>query len=170
MKVRASSTPRLRLRKPIQADGARLHAFVLDAPLETNSRYAYLLLASHFRETCLLAERAGELVGFVAGYLVPGRTDTLFVWQVGVAPSARQGGLGLAMLRALLRRLEGAGVGCLEATVARGNRASMRLFEALARALGTSCTRAGGFVAEDFGDEDHEEEVLIRVGPWESPR
>lgn len=156
------------LRPPRRGDGARLHAFVERSSLETNSRYAYLLLGRHFRDTCVLAEHEGELVGFVAAYRLPRRPDTLFVWQVGVAEVARGQGLGLRMLTTLVCRADAPVVRCLEATVEAGNRASQRLFAALARELRTTCTTARGFTAEEFGDQDHDDEVLHRVGPWEA--
>lgn len=156
------------LRAPGRADGARLHAFVQASSLETNSCYAYLLLATHFQETSVVAERDGELLGFVAGYRLPDRPDTLFVWQVGVAQAARRTGLGRRMLLALVRRLTPRGVRRIQATVGEGNEASSRLFGAVAEALSTDCTRAPGFAAGDFGNEIHEDEVLTTVGPWET--
>lgn len=155
------------LRRPRRADGARLHAFVEGSTLEINSCYAYLLLGTHFRDTCLLAEHDDELLGFVAAYRLPRRPDTLFVWQVGVAEAARGHGLGLRLLHTLVAR-SSPSTRCLEATVERGNRASQRLFEALARELGTTCSTSRGFTTEDFGDAPHDDEVLHRVGPWET--
>ena len=160
----------LDLRAPVRGDGARMHAFVRDSSLETNTRYAYLLLATHFAETSIVAEHDGEMMGFVAAYRVPARPDTLFVWQVGVSPKARRTGLAKRMLLALAGLLAPTGVCCIEATVGAGNEASARLFASTAKALSTECTWSTGFVADDFGDEDHEDEVLARVGPWEIQR
>lgn len=168
MTTETTTTSDVRLRKPTRADGARIHAFVRDSSLETNTRYGYLLLASHFRDTGVIAERDGALVGFISGYRLPRRPDTVFVWQVGVAPSERRTGLGKRMLAKLVRQLDSEGVRCLEATVGSENAASARLFESLARKLGTSCSRLRGFESQDFGDEVHEDEVLFRVGPWET--
>jgi L-2,4-diaminobutyric acid acetyltransferase len=167
MSEHAATKLEVALRRPDRADAARIHRFVGDSTLETNSRYAYLLVATHFRDTSLVAERGGEFVGFIAGYRIPRRPDTLFVWQIGTAPSVRRTGLGRRMLTSLLGQVEQHGVCRLEATVAPGNAASRRLFESLARERACDCSTSPGFSAADFGDEAHDEEVLFRIGPWE---
>jgi L-2,4-diaminobutyric acid acetyltransferase len=164
----AETAAGLVLRAPERADGARMHELVrASESLEENSRYAYLLVATHFAATSLVAERDGTLVGMVAGYRLPARPDTLFVWQIGVAREARRSGLGRRMLRELLRRPACRDVRRLEATVAEGNEASRRLFESLARELGAPCRREAGFAAADFGGQTHEAERLLCIGPWE---
>lgn len=156
------------LRRPRRSDGAALHDFVCRSEaLEANTRYAYLLLSTHFRDTSIVAEQGGRIAGFVAAYLLPARPDTIFVWQVGVAPFARRTGLARRMIQAILDRQDLEDVRCLEATVATSNQASRRLFESVAKALDTTCSRHRGFEHRDFGNEAHEDEILVRVGPWE---
>ena len=56
----------------------------------TSTLYAYLLLAEHFSDTCVLAESAGGRIdGFISAYVLPDRPDVLFVWQVAVHARAR---------------------------------------------------------------------------------
>src|SRR5690606_23753072 len=93
------------LRRPIPEDGAAVHALIASSPpLDVNSTYAYLLLCHHFRETCVVAELNGRLVGFISGYIPPTQPDTFFVWQVAVHSQVRGSGLGTSMLRYLLQQ------------------------------------------------------------------
>lgn len=133
--------------------------------LETNTTYAYGLLARDFSETCLLAEADGDPVGYVAAYRPPTRSDVVFVWQIGVAKSARGRGLAKRLLHALVERPGCRGVRHLESTVTPSNAASDRLFRSFARERGAPVEVLSGFAAEELGDGDHEREDLYRVGP-----
>jgi len=154
------------LEKPAVAHGAEIHDLVSRCrPLDLNSRYAYLLLCAHFRDTCVRAESRGETVGFVSAYNPPGREDVIFVWQVAVAASMRGQGLAKAMLRELLGRDRTGKWRFLETTVSPSNTASLRLFHSLAHDLGAPVTESTLFCAAEFGAEEHEKEDLIRIGP-----
>lgn len=140
--------------------------------LDLNSAYSYLILCRHFPETCVVAGSGRTLAGFLTGYLPPGRDDTVFVWQIAVAPGARRGGLGRRLIEALLDRLHPAGVRFLEATVSPGNQASLALFRAVARDHHVQYTESPFFEAEDFptdgaGAAPHPPEMLLRLGPFE---
>ncbi len=161
-----TNTPEAAFRAPTVPDGAELWRLVREiGVLDENSCYAYLLLCRDFSGTCLVAEAHGALAGFITGYLPPRRPETLFVWQVGVAPHARRQGLGLQLLLQLIRMQAERGVRYVEATIAPSNRASQRLFHAAAAALGASLATERGFTRGDFGTLTHEEEELIRIGP-----
>ena len=154
------------LRRPRVAHGPAIHELVAASkPLDLNSRYAYLLLAEHFSATCVIAEDEGGVAGFVSAYVPPGRDDTVFVWQVAAAARVRGRGVAHAMLREVLARPRTSGCAYLETTVSPSNEPSRRLFLGLARELGAPVQEIPLFAAEDFGDEDHECEVLIRIGP-----
>lgn len=137
--------------------------------LEPNTCYAYLLLTTHFGQTCVVAERetddGTQLLGFVMAYRPPPHLDALFVWQVGVTAEARGLGLGKRLLRAALALPACADVRWLEATVGTSNTASQRLFSSVARDLGVGCAQAEGFIGSDFGPLHHEDETLFRIGP-----
>jgi L-2,4-diaminobutyric acid acetyltransferase len=135
-------------------------------PLEANSCYAYLLLCSHFADTCILARDADGPVGYIAGYRLPARLDTLFIWQIGVHPRARGAGLGPAMIDALLAGPGADGVRHLETTVSPGNAASMKLFRGYARRAGLSLAEHPFLEPSHFGGETHEAEHLLRMGPF----
>jgi len=137
--------------------------------LDRNSCYCYLLLCRDFADTCVVAESEGKVVGFATAYRPPSRNEVLFVWQIAVDASMRGRGLALQMLRALLAAPGSSGVRFLEATVSPSNGASRRLFFKLAERLQVPCNLEAGFVAEHFGEGDHEEEELFRIGPLTSP-
>lgn len=157
---------KVELGEPRVSDGAGIHRLVAACPpLDVNSTYAYLLLCRHFSGTCVRAARAGSTVGFVSAYRPPQRDDTIFVWQVAVDASCRGQGLALRMLRELLERPALRGCRYLETTVSPSNGASMTVFYRLARDLGAPVAQEEMFEEADFGDEPHESEKLIRIGP-----
>jgi diaminobutyrate acetyltransferase len=143
-------------------DGPLLHQLVVEGGgLDVNSPYAYVLGARFFGGTSVVAEGPEGPVGFVLALRPPDRPETLFVWQVGVAPAGRGRGLGLTMLRWLVDEV------CpthLEATVTPSNTASRRLFAALARDLDA------GLEVDRWVDGDQlagaEPEDLHRIGPF----
>ena len=158
-------------RKPALADAAAIHALIDECqPLDLNSKYAYMLLCTHFADTCAVAEREGSVVGFVSAYRKPNDHSVLFVWQVAVSERGRGQGVGKGLLEEILTRPEQAAVRNLEATISPSNRPSWALFESFARKRGAKCASQTLFREEDFGSQEHEEEQLLRIGPFESPR
>src|SRR5699024_6622856 len=82
------------LRQPTRHDGYAIQQLISQCPpLDLNSVYTYLLLGEHFTRTCVVAEAAEGIDGFISAYVHPQQSDTLFVWQVAVHERAR--GLGL---------------------------------------------------------------------------
>jgi L-2,4-diaminobutyric acid acetyltransferase len=132
--------------------------------LDTNSPYAYVLWGDHFAATSRVARGGEEVVGFVMAHRVPDRPDVLFVWQVGVAASQRGRGLASRLLDEAWRSVEG--VRWLEATVTPSNQASDRLFRAFAVRHGAELSTSEAYGEDLFPDgQDHEAEVLYRIGP-----
>lgn len=153
------------LRAPRERDAAPLRRLLAEVgTLERNTCYTYLLLCTHFASTCLVAERDGKLVGFVLAYRPPSDPESLFVWQIGVAPGARGTGLGRRMLQAALEQPACRDARFLTATVSPDNAPSMALFRGFAKARGVVCAESVGFAAALF-DEPHPDETLLRVGP-----
>jgi L-2,4-diaminobutyric acid acetyltransferase len=161
----ASRSP-FELRIPTVLDGRAMHRIARESEaLEENTAYAYLLIATHFRDTSLVAERDGEIVGYVAAYRPPTHPESVFVWQIGVDAAARRQGLARRMLLAVLDLPACRQVRYLESTVTPTNAASRRLFESAAEKLQAPFRWSEGFKREDFGDGDHEPEELFRAGP-----
>ncbi|GIP33170.1 diaminobutyrate acetyltransferase [Paenibacillus sp. J2TS4] len=155
-----------KLRKPGVEDGARIWELVRQSRvLDINSVYCYIMFCSYFSDTCVLAEREGEVKGFVTSYVLPDRPDTLFLWQIGVAESERGQGVGGMLLEELLRRDSCQAIRYLETTITPSNGPSRALFARLAERLETPIVESTGFPASLFPDKGHEEEKLYRIGP-----
>ncbi len=165
------STPQkhIDLRKPISTDGAAVHRLISQCPpLDTNSMYCNLLQCTHFADTSVAAVQDNELVGFVSGYIIPQRADTLFVWQVAVSDKARGQGLAGRMLQHLLERPFCKTVHNLETTITETNQASWALFERLADNLGGELNKSIMFDREQHFAGEHDSELLARIGPFKN--
>lgn len=151
---------------PAPEDGKRLWELIGEiGTLERNTPYAYLLLTTFFRDTVLVAQRAGRLAGLAIGFIVPARPDTLFVWQIGVAPRMRGQGVALHLLRSLTQRCAARGVENVEATVTPDNAPSEALFRKLALTFAAEFRIHPGFGSHLFPGAGHEPERLVRIGP-----
>jgi L-2,4-diaminobutyric acid acetyltransferase len=156
------------LRKPEMADGAALNLLArLNPPLDMNSVYCNVLQCTHFADTCVVAEKEGELVGYVTGYLMPADPSIYFLWQVGVSPAARGCGLATRMIRAILSRDFCRGVRELNTTVTPSNQASRALFAGFAKKEGAEMTEEAHYYPSSVLDGD-EEESLFRIRPLSS--
>lgn len=160
------------IRKARGEDGAAMFELVnATGSLDANSPYAYLMMGEWFSDTSVVAERDGEIVGFIMGFSPPRQPDTVFVWQVGVAPSEKGQGLGKRMIDALvdLESPAGGPYRFLEATVTPSNTASEMLFRGTAKRLKASIRISelfpGDWFPSDEGDGSHEPERLFRIGP-----
>lgn len=161
----AKNLPRPSMRAARPEDGKQLYELVRNAgTLELNTAYFYLIFAEHFGQTCLIAEEDGKALGGVVAYRPPTHTDTVFVWQIGVAPEARGRGLARAMLNALVELPGCKGVRYLEASVTGSNTASRALFTSFARHADAELTISDFFTTDRFPGE-HEAEDLFRIGP-----
>ena len=161
-----TDTPRsrkLRLRKPDAEDGAAIWELVRRCePLDRNSMYANLIQADHFRDTCVVAERDGEIVGWISGHMIPGE-EAFFAWQVAVSPDARGLGLGATMLFELVNRDEIADADALKTTITRDNAASWGLFRSFARKIGGELTDAPYFKQDEHFDGAHDTEHMVTI-------
>ena len=157
----------INLRPPELEDGKAVHELIKRCPpLDINSSYNYFLLCSHFRDTCVVAEANDQIVGFLSAYLIPSRPDTVFIWQVAVDESARGTGLAGRMLEQVTERPVCANVRTLETTISPSNLSSRRVFERFAEKHHATSHEETFLEARHFGAEAHEEERLIRIGPW----
>jgi L-2,4-diaminobutyric acid acetyltransferase len=154
----------LQIDRPAVADGAALWRMARDSKvLDLNSSYSYLLWCRDFAATSAVArDEHGEPVGFVTGYVRPDRPGTLLVWQVAVDEAYRGRGLAAALLDGLVARTAPERV---ETTITPGNTASERLFTSFAERHGARLEREVLFDAGLFPDEQHDPEVLYRIGP-----
>ncbi len=157
-----------KLREPSDRDGRQVAELVKRCPpLDINSLYANLLQCTHFSDTSILAEDGnGKPVGFIPAYRLPALPQTLFVWQVAVAPEVRGIGVGLSMLEALLERLVPRGVRFLETTISPRNAASQALFLKLFSRYRVAFTTRLLFSGNDHFGGKHDDEELYHAGPF----
>lgn len=157
----------LLLRNPTPEDATAIWQLVIDSGvLDHNSPYSYLILCTHFADTCIVAQYNAEIVGFVTAYRPPLSPDVVFVWQIGVAKSMRGKGLGVALLDALVHQQTCADVAYLDATVTPSNFASQSMFRAFARNMKTQCVEEPYFPEHLFPTPSHEAEHLFHIGPF----
>ena len=155
------------IRCPSGADGASVWSLIAQTPaLDGNSLYCNLLQCTHFAETCAVAESEGEVVGWLSAYVPPGQPDTLFVWQVCVAESARGQGLAHRLLTAILQRPGSAAIRFIQSTITADNSPSWALFEKVARALDAPLQRQPHFDREVHFGGTHATEHLVTIGPF----
>jgi len=154
------------LRMPRAEDGPLVTALIeACAPLDRNSAYCNLLQCSHFAGTCVIAESDGELAGWLSGYKLPDAPDKIFVWQVGVHPSARGQGLGLLMLDALMARPASRTVDRLLTTITQDNTASWNMFASFARRRGAEIGKSIHFEQALHFAGTHASEYMVSIGP-----
>lgn len=161
-----SDNPRTRkphLRKPVAKDGAAIWRLIRTCkPLDENSMYANLIQADHFRDTCVVSEINGAIVGWISGHMIPGKS-AFFVWQVAVSPKARGLGLGKSMLLELLHRDETENATTLKTTITPDNDASWGLFRSFARHIGGDLTDVPHFKKDAHFGGAHDTEHLVTI-------
>jgi L-2,4-diaminobutyric acid acetyltransferase len=138
-------------------------------PLDTNSSYCNLLQCSHFSATSVAAELEGQLVGFISGYIIPDRPDTLFVWQVAVSEQARGIGLASRMLKHILSRSQCQQVHYIETSITAENQGSWALFTSLAKKLAAELNSSDWMDKHTHFKDQHDSEALVRIGPFTTP-
>lgn len=157
------------LREPVDTDGAAVHQLIADCPpLDTNSLYCNLLQCSHFRHTSVVAEIEQVIVGAISGYLIPERTDTLFIWQVAVGSAARGQGLALRMLDHIVNGSACRAVRFMETTITEDNAASWGLFRKFADKRSAELGSEVGFDRDAHFRGEHDTEMRVRIGPFAS--
>ncbi len=134
--------------------------------LDVNSAYCYVLLCDYFRDTCVVAEIEGSLVGFVSAFVHPSKPGTLFIWQIAVAEDVRGQRIGLRMLEALVDPLIHNPIQYIEVTISPNNHPSRALFTRLAEQYHADMQENQGYPQGWFPlQHAHEEERLFRIGP-----
>ncbi len=152
-----------RLRKPEATDGAEIWELVGNCqPLDENSMYCNLIQADHFRDTCVVAELDGKIVGWISGHMIPGQ-DAFFVWQVAVSADARGLGLGRKMLAHLVARDECADAKEMKTTITKDNEASWGLFRSFARSIGGEMSDEPHFKRDAHFDGQHATEHMVTI-------
>jgi L-2,4-diaminobutyric acid acetyltransferase len=156
----------MKFQKPGLDDANQIYNLVKRSqPLDINSLYSYLLVCAHFNRTSIVTKYDNQVVGYVSAYIKPQRDDTLFIWQVAVAPSMRGQGLASKMIHQILQRRELQEIKYIETTVTPSNQASMNLFKKISQDLNCDIKKSSYFTRDLFGESSHEEELLLCIGP-----
>ena len=152
-------------RHPVLNDGYAIYQLIKSSPpLDLNSSYLYFLQASHFSDTCIVVEQDEQIIGFLSAYYQPNKPQSLFVWQVAVAESARGRGLAKAMLLALLEsQAKDSTVTEIACTISPSNKASQGFFGSFAKAHGLILQTSPFINQTHFGEENHEAEDLYTL-------
>jgi L-2,4-diaminobutyric acid acetyltransferase len=155
----------IEFRAPLATDGDALNRLLGTTPvLDGNSVQCTLLQCGHFAKTSAAAFYRGKLVGFVSAYYPPNEPHTLFVWQVVVAQSLRDLGLGKLMLHWLIEQPSCANAKCMVTAIGVSNAASWSLFDSFARDIGALPVKS--FVTHlDQAHRQSTHEYLLRIAP-----
>ncbi|PHZ84577.1 diaminobutyrate acetyltransferase [Paremcibacter congregatus] len=157
----------LALRRPVSEDGAAVFQLIRQCPpLDPNSLYCNLLQCSHFAATSVAAFDTDQLVGFISGYIIPDRPNTLFIWQVAVGETARGSGLATKMLHHIVQRPTCQAVTHMETTITQDNQASWALFERFADKIGAEVTSSVMFDRDTHFAGEHDSEHRVKIGPF----
>lgn len=156
----------LNFRQPVATDGPNVTRLIADCPpLDGNSAYCNLLQCTHFAATCILAETATGIAGWISGYRLPADAHSYFLWQVAVAPTARGRGLAQQLLDALLQQPAMAGVQQLLTSITSDNAASWATFRKFARRHAAQVQSALLFDSTRHFADAHASEWQLRIGP-----
>lgn len=151
----------------MEQDGKDIWRLIKDTRvLDLNSAYSYLMLCKYFSDTCVIAETNGSVAGFVSGFIAPTDSTVLFVWQVAVDERVRRRGLGMNMLKHLLTRDSSSQTRYLEITANPSNHAAWSLYHHLAQKFNTKCEVSECFPSRLFPGGQHEDELMLRIGPF----
>lgn len=154
------------LRRPRPEDGPGVTALIRRSPpLDPNSAYCHLIQCTHFADTCVVAERSGMILGWVAAHRPPSSPRQVFVWQVAVDPSMRGSGLASRMLDILAARRAVRDATTLTATITPDNAPSWALFTAFARSRGARLARKRLFDRERHFGGAQDTEWLVAIRP-----
>lgn len=162
------------IRPPTMQDGVAVHDLIRSCPpLDINSLYCNLLQCTHFASTCAIAIDAtdGESVlGWLSAHRPPTEPETLFVWQVAVAPAARRTRLAHALLDDILARDACRGVVRVGASVTATNVASLGFFESFAQSRGSRVELTPWLDESEAFQSRHDSEWSIRIDGIEAGR
>ena len=125
--------PEIHLRRPIEADHARLIGLV-DEWWAGRKLHQLLprLWFQHFNGTSWVAEDGeGRLVGFLVGFISPDRLDEAYIHMVGTSPNYRRKGLGRMLYQRFFDDVAARGVRRVTAVTWPGNRVSVGFHRAM---------------------------------------
>ena len=164
----AAADGELRLRRPTEADHARLIRVVDDWWGGRKLRHLLpRLWLQHFTSTSWIAETAdGTLAGFLIGFASPDDPSVGYVHMAATSPNRRRRGLGRQLYDAFADDMRARGVREIRAITWAGNRVSIGFHTALGFQVddGPGTQRVYGAMAYPNYEGDGEDIVVLRRG------
>ena len=120
----------------------------------------------HFRSTCFVADDAGEIVGFVAGFISQHYPDEAYIHFVGVHPEFRHQRLAARLYETFFAAAAIHGCRLVRCVTAPFNRTSIAFHRRMGFCMEESPRIVdGAYIAEDY-DGPREDRVLFvkRIG------
>lgn len=94
-------------------------------------------------EHALIADDAGEVIGFLLGFIAPGAPSTAYVHLVGIHPDHRRRGVGKDLYGVFIERAKQAGAQRIKAITNVGNEGSIEFHRALGFVVAEDTDYAG---------------------------
>ncbi|HMQ10331.1 MAG TPA: diaminobutyrate acetyltransferase [Oligoflexia bacterium] len=152
-------------RKPKKSDAQEIHAMLQPYKpyVGTSPVYTYLLICEHFDDTSIVVtSESDEIVGFISAYQPPKKQNTLFLWEVAVKKGYHGNNLNKKMIEKLFNRIN---PNYIEATVNPSNQTFIKRLKQLSKNFACELSQKVLFASDHFGTQNHEDEVLFRMGP-----
>ena len=122
------------------------------------------LFFEHFTDTSFAAERDGELVGFLVGFLSQSRPGEAYIHFVGVHPAERGRGLGRRLYQHFFAAAEARGATLVRAVTAPVNHGSVRFHQQLGFGIEPGDRDVDGIPVATGYDGDGQDRVrFIRI-------
>lgn len=159
------------LRTPEPVDGVRIAALA-EGLASGNARDIPEALVGRgaFRETSVLAELDGQLLGWISAYILPYDPQTLFIWTVEVVEADRDVGISALMLGYLMRQEACAGVTRVQTVISCDEDRPWELFRRFARWQHSRMNVQPYFTQALTPHKRHENENLVTICLPESTR
>jgi predicted GNAT superfamily acetyltransferase len=117
------------------------------------------LFFEHFTETSFAAERDGELVGFLVGFLSQSRPGEAYIHFVGVHPEERGRGLGRQLYQRFFAAARAQGATLVRAVTAPVNHGSIRFHQQLGFGMEPGDRQVDGIPVATGYDGDGQDRV-----------
>jgi ribosomal protein S18 acetylase RimI-like enzyme len=117
------------------------------------------LFFEHFTETSFAAERDGELIGFLVGFVSQSHPAEAYIHFVGVHPEHRGRGLGRQLYQQFFAAAQARGRGLVRAVTAPVNQASVRFHQQMGFDIEPGDSEVDGIAVTSGYDGDSNDRV-----------
>ncbi|AEH60201.1 GCN5-related N-acetyltransferase [Methanosalsum zhilinae DSM 4017] len=130
MKQKVSNNYDLIFRKGHESEFRDIYEFVPQCkPLGNYTMDFYRIMLRYNSDSCFVVEYDEEIVGWILSMVSLNRSDTCFLWQIGIKPSLQNHGIGNPFLRYAEDEFKNFGCSRVELTIGPENLRSQRFFE-----------------------------------------